>query len=81
MNIIRKYHNHQLHTNSWHREEKPHNNHKTPERQSKATSSPFLIEIIAKLELTQSDAQQNIEHLQNPTMGVTINESTTEPQP
>ena len=34
--------------------------------------------MIAKLEWTQSNAQKNIEKLQNPTMGVTINnESTT----
>ena len=33
----------------------------------------FPIEMIAKLEWTQSNAQQNIEQLQNPTMGVTIN--------
>ena len=46
--------------------------------QSKATSSLFPIEMIAKLEWTQSNAQQNIEQLQNPTMGVAINnESTT----
>ena len=39
--------------------------------------------MIAKLECTQSYAQQNIEQIQNPTMGVTIsNESTTtEPPP
>ena len=36
--------------------------------------------MITKLEITQSNAQQNIEQLQNPTMG-TINESTTEPPP
>ena len=48
---------------------------------NKATSSLFLIKMIAKLEWTQSNAQQNIEQLQNPTMGVTINsESTTEPK-
>ena len=37
----------------------------------------------AKLEWTQSNAQQNIEQLQNPTMGVTINNesTTTEPPP
>ena len=29
--------------------------------------------MIAKLEWTQSNAQQNIEQLQSPTMGVTIN--------
>ena len=48
------------------------------DKQSKATSSLFPIKIIAKLEWTQSNAQQNIEQLQNPTMGATINnESTT----
>ena len=48
------------------------------EKQSKATSSLFPIEMIAKLEWTQSYAQKNIEQLQNPTIGVTINnESTT----
>ena len=48
------------------------------DKQSKATSSLFPIKMIAKLEWTQSYAQQNIEKLQNPTMRVTINnESTT----
>ena len=38
--------------------------------------------MIAKLECTQSNAQQNIEQLQNLTMAVTINNgSTTEPPP
>ena len=39
--------------------------------------------MISKLEWTQINAHQNIEQLQNPTMGVTINnESTiTEPPP
>ena len=84
MSLIRKYHNHKLQTNLWYREEESHNNHETPERQkSKATSSLFPIEMIAKLEWTQSNAQQNIEQLQNPTMGVTINNesTTTEPAP
>ena len=40
---------------------------------SNAISSPFPIKIIAKLEWTQSNAQQNRDKLQNPTMGVTIN--------
>ena len=44
---------------------------------SKAASSLFSIKMIAKLELTQSNAQQNIEQLQNPTMGKTINNSRT----
>ena len=41
------------------------------DKQSKATSSLFPIKMIAKW--TQSYAQQNIEQLQNPTIGVTIN--------
>ena len=43
------------------------------DKQSKETSAVLSIEMIAKLEWTQSNAQQNIEQLQNPTMGVTIN--------
>ena len=35
------------------------------DKQSKQTSSLFLIEMIAKLEWTQSNAQLNIEQLQN----------------
>ena len=73
VSMIKKYHNHKSLTNPWHRVEEPHNNHESPGRQTKqATSSLFPIKMIAKLELTQSNAQQNIEHLQNPTMGVTI---------
>ena len=39
--------------------------------------------MIAKPEWKQSNAQQNIEQLQNPTMGVTVNNesTTTEPPP
>ena len=39
--------------------------------------------MIAKVEWTQSNAQQNVEQLQNSTMGVTINNksTTTEPLP
>ena len=50
---------------------------------SKATSSLFPIKMIAILERTQGNVQQNIEQLQTPTMGVTINKksTTTEPPP
>ena len=77
--MIRKYHNHKLQTNLLFREQELYNNHEKPGRkQSKATSCLFPIKMIAKLEWTQSNAQQNIEQLQNTTMGVTINnESTT----
>ena len=43
------------------------------DKQSKATSSLFPIKMIAKLEWTQNNAQQNIEQPQNPIVGVTIN--------
>ena len=50
---------------------------------SKAISSLFPIKMIAILEWTHSNVQQNIEQLQTPTMGVTINKksTTTEPPP
>ena len=51
------------------------------DKQSKATSSLYPIEMIAKLEWTQSNTQQNIEQLQNPTMGVTINNESTTTEP
>ena len=75
--MIRKYHNHKPQTNPWHREEEPHTTitRHQEDKQSEATSSLFPIEMIAKLEWTQSSAQQNIEQLQNPTMGVTINKN------
>ena len=52
-------------------------------RKSKAIGPLFPIEMIAKLEWTQSNVQQNVEQLQNPTVGVTINNesTTTEPSP
>ena len=70
---------HKLHTNPWLRE-KIHTTitRHQEDKLSKATSYLLPIKIIAKLEWTQSNAQQNIEHLQNPTMEETINnESTT----
>ena len=50
---------------------------------SKAISSLFPIKMIAILKWTKSNVQQNIEQLQTPTMGVTINRksTTTEPPP
>ena len=71
--MIRKYHNHELQTNPWHSEDKPLNNQKTPERQTKQSnqlSLPHQDYCKARMDL---NAQQNIEQLQNPTMGVTIN--------
>ena len=41
------------------------------DKKSKATSSLFLIKMIAELERTQSNVQQNMEQTQNPTIGST----------
>ena len=43
----------------------------------KPASSLFPMKMIAKLEGTKSNVQQNIEQLQTPTMGVTINNKST----
>ena len=83
--MIRKYHNHKLQTNLWHCEKEPLNHHGHQEdKSSKATSPLFPIKMIAILERPQSNVQQNIEQLQTPTMGETINKkstTTTEPPP
>ena len=53
-------------------------------KQSKATSSLFSMKTIAKLERTLSNAQQNREQTQDPTMRATLNNNkstTKEPQP
>ena len=81
MRMIRKYHNPKLQTNPWHREEEPHNHHETPGRQAKQNnqlSLPHQDDCKTRMEV-----QQNIEKIQNPTMGVTINNepTTTEPPP
>ena len=73
VSMIRKYHNHKLQTYTWHREEEPQNNHETPGRQIKQSNQvSTTIKMITNLEWTQSNAQQNVEQLQNPTMWVTI---------
>ena len=38
VSMIRKYHNHKLQTNPWHRDEEPHNIHETPGRQTKQSN-------------------------------------------
>ena len=40
--MIRKNHNHKPQTNPWHREKEPHNNHETPERQTKQSNQLSL---------------------------------------
>ena len=84
MSMIRKYHNHKPQTTPWHRQEEPLNHHETPGGQIKQRNQLSLsTKIIAILEWTQSNVQQNIEQLQTPTVRVTINKksTTTEPPP
>ena len=80
--MIRKYHNHKLQANPWHREDEPQTiiGHQEV-KQRKATRSLFLIEMIAKLEWTPKKRTTNIEQLQNPTIGVTINNKSTTAEP
>ena len=80
--MIRKYQNHKLQTNPWYREEEQHSNHETPERQTKQSNqASFPHQDDCKTRMIISNAQQNLEQLQIPTMGVTINiESTTTKQ-
>ena len=40
--MIKKYHNHKLQTNSWHRKEEPHINHEAPARQTKQNNQLSL---------------------------------------
>ena len=42
VSMIRKYNNHKLQMNPWHREEEPHNNHATPGSQTKQSNKLFL---------------------------------------
>ena len=80
--MIRKYHNHKPQTTPWHREEEPLNHHETPGRQIKQSnqlSLPHQDDCNTKMD--KSNVQQNIEQLQNPTMGVTINKMSTKTEP
>ena len=83
--MIRKYHNYKPQTTPRHHEEEPPNHHETPGRQTKQSNQhpPPSTKTTATLEWTKSNAQQNIEQPQTPTMGVTINRksTTTEPSP
>ena len=54
--MIRKYHNHKLQTNPWHREDEPHNNHEPPGRQTKRSNQLCVPR--------QSNVKQNVEQLQ-----------------
>ena len=40
--MVRKYHNHKLQTNPWHREEEPHNNHEALGKQTKQSNQISL---------------------------------------
>ena len=79
--MIRKYHNHKLQTNPWHREEEPHKNHETPGRQTKQSnqlSLPHQDDCKTRRGIMLRTTKHrmitdNKERLQTPTMGVIIN--------
>ena len=76
--MIRKYHNHKTQTTPWHHEEEPLNRQETPGRQIKQSnqlSRPNQDD--CKTRMGISNVKQNIEQLQIPTMGVTINKKST----
>ena len=66
VSMIRKYHNHKLQINPWPRKEESHNTQETRGRQKgKTTSSLFSINMIAKLEQTQSNGTNNQQRINN----------------
>ena len=67
MGMIKKYHNHKLQTNPWHRKLEPHNNHKTPGRQTKQSNQLSL--------LHQDDCKTRMDTKQCTTKQSTITES------
>ena len=72
--MIRKYLNHKLQTNPWQREEEQHNHHETPGRETKQNNQLSIPhEDDCKTRMDLNKLQQNIEPLQTPTIGVTIN--------
>ena len=66
--MIRKYHNLKLQTTPQYREEEPLNHpmRHQEDKLSKVTSSLFPIKMIAILEWTQSNVQQNIDNYRLP---------------
>ena len=96
VSIVRTYHNHKLQTNPWHREEEhpwhceeePHNNHETParetkQRQRKSNQLSLPHQDNCKTRMDTKWRTTKHKQLQNPKMGVTINNesTTTEPLP
>ena len=85
MSMIRKYHNHILHTNPRHRKEESQKNTVTKnlkDNKSKATSSLFIVKIIARLERTQRNEYQNKHQHRTPqTTGGTYNNRSTTTEP
>ena len=76
--MIRKYHNHKVKTIPWHCEEEPPNNHETTGRhtkQSNQLSLPHQDDCKTRRDIKKRTSK--IEQLQNPTIGVTINDKST----
>ena len=70
--MIRKFHNHKLQTNPWHR--KSHNNHETSERQTKQSNKLSLLhQDDCETRMDTEQRTTKTEQPQNPIMRVTIN--------
>ena len=68
--MIKKYHNHKLHTNPWHRLEEPHNHQGTQGRQTMQSNQLSLpLQDDCKTRMDIKNVQQNIEQLQTPQWG------------
>ena len=80
MSIIRKYHNHKLQTNPWHREEEQDNIHETPGRQTKQSNQ--LSQSLPHRNDCKTRKDTEYRTTKHRTITESHNESTTtEPQP
>ena len=80
--MIRKYHNHKLQTNLWHRGEQLHNNHEIPGKQTKQSNQLFLPhQDDCKTILDTKKRTAKHKQSQNPTMSVTNNNESTTTEP
>ena len=62
VSMIRKYHNHKLQTNPWHREEEPQNKHEVPGRQieqSNQLSLPHQDDCKTTMDIKELTTKQN----------------------
>ena len=79
MSMIRKYHNHRLQTNLWHREEEPHNNHQTrgrPTKQNNQLSLPHQDDCKTRMDTKQGTPKHRTTNGSNKQQQVNNNRTT-----